>query len=433
MKRRTLRLATSLWLILLVALVSRSAFLQYELIAVPHNALRTVPFLYEPGNIAYSLATGHGFSSPFRQSTGPTAWEAPVYPALVAAIFRIFGPYTLNAYLAAASLNIVFSALACVPIFYSGVMIAGTGVGAAAAWLWAIFPNAIIIPSEWVWDTCLSALLAATILWATLKLSESGRLRNWCAYGLLWGFTLLTNPTLASLLPFLLLWLIWRAHRAGNRWRTESALAVTIVVLCCVPWTVRNYVTFHELVPIRSTLGLQLWEGNNEGYRDRFSVWLHPIDNSAERAKYVKMGEIAYMRQKKQEAIQFFLSHPRREAQMCWHRFIGIWTGTATPIEDFVRNDAGIRLILIANFLTAVCALLGIVMLFRDGNPYAFPIAIIPITFPIPFYVSLALLRYRHPIDPIVLLLAAIGVKELAALASRQRVEKRSAESPVRA
>src|SRR5262249_17413772 len=149
---------------------------------------------------------------------------------------------------------------ACAPIFYSGAMIAGVRTGATAAWLWAIFPNAIIIPSEWIWDTCLSALLAATILFATLKLAEHGGLRSWCVYGLLWGFTLLTNPTLASLLPFLLLWLIWRAHRAGNRWRTESLVAVAIMVLCCVPWTIRNYVTFHALVPIRSTLGLQLWE-----------------------------------------------------------------------------------------------------------------------------------------------------------------------------
>ena len=50
----------------------------------------------------------------------------------------------------------------------------------------------------------------ATLLWATLELAESHRLRDWCAYGLLWGFTLMTNPSLGSLLPFLLGWAAYR-------------------------------------------------------------------------------------------------------------------------------------------------------------------------------------------------------------------------------
>ena len=44
-----------------------------------------------------------------------------------------------------------------------------------------------MIPFEWIWDTSLSALLAATILWATLALAESDRVRDWCAYGIVVG------------------------------------------------------------------------------------------------------------------------------------------------------------------------------------------------------------------------------------------------------
>ena len=50
------------------------------------------------------------------------------------------------------------------------------------------------------------ALLAATLLWATLVLAESPRLRDWCAYGLLLGFALLTDPSLGAALPLLLGW-----------------------------------------------------------------------------------------------------------------------------------------------------------------------------------------------------------------------------------
>ncbi|MGC2421588.1 MAG: glycosyltransferase family 39 protein, partial [Candidatus Acidiferrales bacterium] len=209
--RRLRAAATSPWLILVAALVFRLGFAWNYEHHNPRQALSVLPFLFESGNIAYSLATGNGFSSPFRVPTGPTAWMTPVYPALLAGVYRVFGTYTFSTFLAASFLNILFSALVCLPLFFAGKRVCGIGVAAGAAWLWAVFPNAIQIPVESMWDACLAALLAATILWATLALDESRRLRNWCAYGLLWGFTLMTSAAMASLLPFLLVWLAYRA------------------------------------------------------------------------------------------------------------------------------------------------------------------------------------------------------------------------------
>src|SRR5580692_4336140 len=216
MKNAVRKAATSLLLIVLVALVARLTFAWHEVRQFSPQVLSIVPFQTETGHIAYSIASGKGFSSPFQRDTGPTAWLAPVYPYLLAGIFRLFGIYTLHSFLAALFLNILFSAGTCVPIFYTGKRIAGVGVASAAAWLWALFPNAIIIPFEWIWDTSLSALLVATLLWTTLELAESRRARDWSLYGFLWGFTLLTNPAVAPLLPVLLTWLAYR-HRNRDR------------------------------------------------------------------------------------------------------------------------------------------------------------------------------------------------------------------------
>ena len=247
---------------------------------------------------------------------------------------------------------------------------------------------------------------------ATLALAESNRVRDWCAYGLLWGFTLMTNGTLASLLPFLLGWLAYRARERGLPWLKRPALAAGVIVLCCAPWTIRNYVVFHSVVPLRSVLGLQLWLGNNDQYRDHFPGWLHPIDNVAERAKYVRMGEIAYMDEKRQEAIHWMLSHPRREAQLFEQRFIATWLGTPHPVRDFFSTQDLLfdsALSSVSNFLASLGALAGIVVLCRDRRMrmYAFPVAVYPILFPFAFYLSQALFRYRYPIDPVVLLLVA--------------------------
>src|SRR5208282_6136616 len=138
------KVATTLLLIVIVALVTRSGFAWYEERQIPGQALSVVPFQTETGHIAYSIAGGKGFSSPFQRDTGPTAWHAPVYPYLLAGIFKLFGIYTLRSFYLALLLNILFSAAACVPIFYAGKRISGLAVAGAAAWLWALFPNAFI-------------------------------------------------------------------------------------------------------------------------------------------------------------------------------------------------------------------------------------------------------------------------------------------------
>jgi hypothetical protein len=309
-------------------------------------------------------------------------------------------------------LNILFSAFTCIPVFYTGRRVAGTGAGAVAAFVWAIFPNAVVIPFQWIWDTSLAGLLAAALVWATLSVAESRRARDWCLYGVLWGFALMTNATLLAGLPPMLGWMAYRRSKSGGNWLIKPALAFAVAVLCCIPWTVRNYVVLHAFVPFRSVLGLQLWLGNNDQYRDQFPGWMHPVDSPGEFSKYVRMGEIAYMRQKQQTAIEWMLNCPRRTAELFKARFIATWLGTPHPFKDFFRAQSiWIRTVFIANVLLAAGALWGLWVLLSKlvYRPYFVPLASLPVLFPIVFYLSQALFRYRYPIDPIVILLAVIG------------------------
>ena len=413
-------MAASLWLILAIALLLRVGYLWSYTHEHPQQAVAVVPFLFESGNIAHSLAVGNGFSSPFRVDTGPTAWLPPIYPLLLAGIFRTFGSYTFHSFIAAALLNISFATLTCVPIFFAGKRIGGLGVAAGAAWLWAVFPNAILIPVQSMWDASLSALLVAAIFCATLALAESSRVRDWCAYGLLWGITLMTNATLAALLPLLLGWVAYRSHKQRRPWFGRLALSIGIVVLCCLPWTIRNYEIFHTFVPLRSGFGLQLWLGNNDDTKDIFRAELHPICNTGERAKYIQMGETAYMQEKQQQGVEYMTAHPAREAHLIGNRIISVWSGgTPTPVKDLLNVPSlWFRFVLLFNVIAAMGALIGIVILFRRRSVYAFPAAVFPVVFPWAYYLTLVLPRYRTPIDPIVMLLAAIAFGSLARLLS---------------
>jgi hypothetical protein len=407
--------ATSLPLILVAALVIRAAFAWDYQSHTPHRALGAIPFLFESGNIAWSLASGHGFGWPLRVDTGPTAWMTPLYPLLLSAIMRVFGIYTFPSWVAAISMNICFSTLACIPLYYTGKRIGGTGLGAGAAWLWAVFPNAILLSFQSLWDTSLSALLGATAIWATLKLAGSARARDWSAYGFLWGVILMANAAVSSLLPLLLGWAAYRNRKTGLPFLRNAGLACGVLLLCCVPWTIRNYLVFHSFVPLRSTLGLQLWVGNNP---QAHVIWLgeqHPINNTPERIRYTQMGEIPYMAEKQRNAVHYMLTHPRHEAELIAGRFVMLWTGgTPHPIDDFLKSrSTWFRFVLLFNLCAAFGALCGIVFLFRGGNIYAFPLAAGPIVFPFAYYLTLALPRYRLPIDPTLMLLTAVAISEM--------------------
>jgi hypothetical protein len=441
MKRAFQKAATSLALIVIVAIGVRVAFawVQARKIAkIAPGALGVVPFQQETGNIAYALAQGKGFSNVFRTETGPTAWLAPVYPLIVAATFKLFGVFTARAFLACVALNILFSLAACVPIFFVGKRVGGLGVAAGAAWLWAVFPTGVMMPFEWIWDTSLSTLLAALLLWATLELAELERWLDWAVYGVLWGLALMTNPALGLLLPFLLGWAALRGRgESSMRWK-RAGLAAGLAILCCLPWTVRNYVAFHRFIPVRSNLPFELWLGNNDIFDEHARGGRRSITRTEEARRYAQLGETGYMAEKWELATSFIAAHPRLELQLAGRKFVDFWMGTESPVKNFRDTDSWlIRGILLSSFLTAVGALCGVVVLLVETKKITqrrrvrgagaetdesideaeevaslpvLPLAVFPLVFPCLYYLTHADLRYRHPIDPIVLLLTVTGV-----------------------
>jgi hypothetical protein len=268
----------------------------------------------------------------------------------------------------------------------------------------------------------LSALLAATILWTTLALAESGRTRDWCAYGILWGFALMTNPALGALLPFLLGWLacpgrLFGLNETGVRWK-RVVLAAGVAILCCVPWTIRNYTAFHRFIPLRSNLPFELWLGNNDIFDEHARNGRKLITVTEETRRYAQLGEMAYLHEKWQIATSFMALHPALELRLAGRKCAAFWTGLESPLKTFRETDSALmRAILLSNFLTVIGALFGILAVWRRRSAMIFPLAVFPVVYPCLYYVTHADLRYRHPIDPVLCLLTAIAVisaRELA-------------------
>ena len=414
-----------------IVLIARLGFAIDQACKIPGEVLSSASFDQETGSIAASLATHKGFGNPFHKETGPTAWLAPVYPLLVAGAFKVFGVRSLASFYFLVFLNILFSSGVCVPVYLVGRRVADVATASAAAWLWALFPAAVMVPFEWIWDTALATFLAALLLWATLKTGESREFRQWCAYGLLWGFTVLTNPSIGILLPFLLGWSAYyareRIHLSVSSATRLAAATLGVAVLCCVPWTVRNYSVFHRLIPLRSNLPFELYIGNNENYADDHPRFPPPITKERETVRYIHMGETAFMDEELRKAKLFMLSHPRKVLVLFGDRFAAFWTGAPFVIDTFLKTDSWlVRTLLLCSTLSGIGALAGVIVLVGRQSPFTFPVAAYPVAFPMVYCITHTALRYRQPIDPVVLLLTAIaGVGICRAIA--QRLQGRSA------
>jgi len=425
--KRLIRLLSSPLYITLFAFALRMVLVAHNWYAMQVPARAIVPYGYELGRVASAIAGGLGFSSPLRLvDSGSSAWFTPVYPYLVAGIFKIWGIYSDKSKLIIETLNCACASLTVIPIFEIAKRTFRKSVATGAAWAWVFLPTSLLFPIWWIWDTALAGLILALIFWATLAIRDSRSVWRWAGYGALWALGVLTNPSMMSLLPFLAGWAVWETRRNSINWARFGTTAALIFAICLIPWTVRNYRTFGKVIVLRSNFGLELWLGNNPDVPDTWTPWLHPNDNQEEADKYKRMGEIAYMEQKEHEAFAFIRTHPSDTLQFMFRRFVENWLAvTESPVDSWPGSPLYVKAFVVMNFLLTLFTWLGALFAYRSRLSESFPYAMVLLIFPLVFYLTHASLRYRFPMDPIMMVLAAYGVAEPI----RQWLERSNAQA----
>src|ERR1700759_4509794 len=99
------------WTVFLAAFAVRVLYLTLAHTYRIHDYDDHMLFGEEMGRIARALATGYGFSDPFRGHTGPTAWVGPLSPLILAGVFKCFGVFTPLSAWTILTFNSLFSAL----------------------------------------------------------------------------------------------------------------------------------------------------------------------------------------------------------------------------------------------------------------------------------------------------------------------------------
>ncbi len=371
-------------------------------------------FGYEMARIARALVTGYGYADPFSGHTGPTAWVPPLYPLLIAGVFKLTGIYTAASAWILLTLNSLFSAATAVCIYEIAARCYNRRVALWSAWIWALYPAAMQYAVRWIWETSLSTFLFAAVLVLTLRMRAIGdapqqsdanpqTTRRWLLFAFLWALIALSNSTLLLFLPICGIWLL---HAAPNKSAaiSRAALAVLLFVACIAPWTYRNWRVFHAFIPMRSNLGAELYAGNGPGsYGFRYGVLIGLPAQDAQHRLYVQMGEIAYVKERGQLAKAYIHAHPEHFLALSLKRFYFFWASVPHPSEKHAFLDS-VREI---NYcLPSITGLLGLILALRRRTPAAALFVWAFVLLPVTYYFITVEARFRHPLEPLIVILS---------------------------
>jgi hypothetical protein len=383
-------------------------------------------FGWEAGRIARALVTGYGYSDPFANAylahTGPTAWLPPLYPLLMATVFRVFGVFTHASAWVLLTINSVFSAATALAVWEIAARCLTRRVALWSAWIWALYPAAMQYAVRWPWEMSITTCLFAFTLVLALRLRNIGALQpatsnlqpatcnlqpatSWALFGLLWGLIALSNSTLLIFLPISGLWIILpslsvpalRAPALRN-----ATLAALVFIACVAPWTLRNWQVFHTFIPLRGNLGAENYMGNGPGSNGLLMEYDHPFQSPEQLRLYASLGEVRYCALRGSLAKAYIAAHPAHFAADVAKRVDFFWISVPHPADDAWYVEAG----RVLNFaFISIAGLMGLALALHRRVPAAGLFAWAFLLLPLPYYLITVHARFRHPLEPIICIL----------------------------
>ncbi len=378
-------------------------------------------FNWEMANLAYSLAMGHGFSAPFRGDTGPSAWTAPLYPWLISLAFRAFGVYSYGAAFTMLVFNSIFAALTSWTIYRIACRVFNKTVAVWSGWVWVLWPNNFHWSVSFIWETSLSAFLLSLLFMLTLEMEDNDGLLSWFGYGLLWGIVGLTNTSVVAWLPFSGCWLAYQLYCRGKRFVVPVMFSALVFWATLMPWLVRDYSVFGKPLFVRGDLGVELRSGNNPAADGGFVFAYHPGSDRFLRAQYKRMGEAAFVTEQARLAKEWIVQHPKLFLVISFRRFIFFWAG----LPPTGRLEKAKNLLFLAS---SVLAIAGLLLAAKQRLHGVFLFATLVVFYPLIYYFTFPTPRYRHAIDPELVILAVYLISSLSLVQCRGRLhQKKSA------
>jgi len=390
-----------------------------------------------------------------REPGQPDAMIPPLYSYMLAGTYAIFG----RTLAAIGLLHITLDVLSLLLLIDIGRRLfpqqklwgdaVGDWVGVLAGVFYALYPY-LIFQNLTLIDTPLWIFWLHLFVWLLILLRERPRLdmATWgvaILAGLVLGLSLLTRPIMPVLALMAALWFLLRL----NLWQSFIRLLPVALVgaLVLVPWIARNTALFDAFVPMTTTSGANLWQGNNAMtvpvFRAGYDVqWLAPETIAPRQTREADAERF-------QLVIDYWRENPQALPELFWVKFLIHWSVEITPrrnpqpneqfalSEDgqllIVQGDASISGVNAANIAydsglldtlgrpvhviyfggLLVLAVIGFVLSLRLWRSVSL-LWFVQISMTLIYVLFHPSTRYRAPSDPLLFLLSAYALVALA-------------------
>ena len=404
-----------LWLLAIVALALAARVVLA--LAVSPATIDGDPAFYDRAGAA--VAEGEGWPR-LSGAEHATALHPPGWPYTLGAAYAVTGAgEPEDRWRVGRLANAVFGAVAAGLLGLLAAALLSPLVGLIAAGLYAVYPPPAILGTALLSEPLFVALMLAALL-ATVRAGRAPvdistgrrprRAGGWgwvVAAGVLVGLAALTRPNgIVLLLPLAI---------ALGSWRRAAVLAA-VAVLTIVPWTIRNHAVMDAVVPVASNTGKTLAGTYNPTARTFRYRWLTPsllpesyqpalrLPTEPERSSELTSLAVDYVKDDPLSVPKAFVWNTARIAEL--------ESGGRTILRNVLQSDG------LANASFAGFALMALLAL---GGLFTRSLRRVPlwlVLVPALFFVSAALIavnfsRFRGPLEPFIVLLAALAVASL--------------------
>lgn len=433
--RPLLAVRTTTWLALIVVLavtlrVGAALYLGDQVAAEP-GIFDQISY----DTLAQRVLGGHGFSFgatwwPQTAANAPTAHWSFLYTLYLAAVYAVTGHHPLAARLIqAVAAGILLPWLT----FRLGRRAFGPAVGLAAAAIAAVYIYFFYYGAALMTETFyILGILWTFDLAAGIAAGERSGWVWWVLLGLAAGVTVLLRQTFLPVVALVGLWLWWAMPGRRAQVLRGGALALLVVALLVLPWTLRNYRVFHRFVLLNTNAGYAFFWANHPIHGINFMVLLPPEISyqSLIPTELRDLDEAALEAALMQRAVQFIQDDPGRYLLLSLNRLKDQFKFWPSPDSAWLSNVA--RVGSFGLFLPLMLAGIGLALVeYRRRRVRAAPrtrrtglaawlrsdVALWLGFFGL--YTALHLaswahLRYRLPTDAVLILFAGLAVVRLA-------------------
>lgn len=339
-------------------------------------------------------------------------YQAPLYPYLLALIYKVFGDSVTTIRVIQAALGASSCALlafAAISHFGRRGVIAGIGL--------AIYPPAIFLNGLLEKSALVTFLTCALLALLCIPVEHMTRWR-WASLGAVLGLLSLARENALILAVPILSWIVLKA-----RWQAAATFAIgTLVIL--VPVGVRNYAVGGEFLLTTSQFGPNFYIGNHAGASGLYEGLVAGHGNAADerddatrlaeqsRGHKLTPGQVSSYWTGR--ALDFIRSQPAVWAGLMARKLALTFNAAEMPDSEsqevYAESSSLLRLLRPLDFgLLLGLAVLGVALMTSLWTRLWLLYAIV-----VAYAASVALFyvfeRYRFPIVPVLLLLAAGGI-----------------------